>query len=152
MAFGNEPVRDGKSIGEQAIIEKAEKVLVKKALVEYEFAEDAFESWSSQLPRVLKELHDSLESLVETHCMFEKCIVNLKENSYRVTRDARRLKRVEFERALRSCKRQRRLVLAAERRIIKEGYMREILQAAFDRVQIAITENMKQAKEMLSMC
>ncbi|KAK1657434.1 hypothetical protein BDP55DRAFT_721442 [Colletotrichum godetiae] len=120
-------------------------------LLNYKPEED-MRSWKNQSPMVLGQLQLFLEALVAAHDEAEDCITDLEigGDSYFAKRWRHR-KRVKYTKGLAVYKAQRKAVLKIEMRIIRGGNMGEALQAAFDRVQIALIENMVRVNSLLSM-
>lgn len=77
-------------------------------------------------------------------------MIDLEIDTY-LTKRWRRRKRVKYTRGLAVYKAQRKAVLKIEIGVIRDGNMEEALQAAFDRVQIALIENMARVNVLLSM-
>ncbi|KAK1621741.1 hypothetical protein BDP81DRAFT_455938 [Colletotrichum phormii] len=122
-----------------------------KPLLNYKPEED-MRSWKNQSPIFLAQLQLFLEALVAAHDEAEDCITDLDigGDSYLAKRRRRR-KRVKYTKGLAVYKNQSKAVLEIEMRVIRGGNMGEALQAAFDRVQTALIENMVRVNLLLSM-
>ncbi|KAL0778874.1 hypothetical protein CaCOL14_005132, partial [Colletotrichum acutatum] len=106
--------------------------------------------WKNQSPVVLWQLHLFIEALVAAHDEAEDCMIDLDIDAY-LTKRWRRRKRVKYTRGLAVCKAQQKAVAKIEMGVIRDGNMGEALQAAFDRIQIALIENTTRVNFLLSM-
>ncbi|KAK1722215.1 uncharacterized protein CLUP02_02876 [Colletotrichum lupini] len=106
--------------------------------------------WKNQSPVVLWQLQLFLDALVAAHDEVGDYMIDLDIDAY-LTKRWRRRKRVKYTRGLAVYKAQRKAVLKIEMEVIRGGNMGQTLQAAFDRVQIALIENMTRVNLLLSM-
>ncbi|KAF4774843.1 hypothetical protein HER10_EVM0003991 [Colletotrichum scovillei] len=120
-----------------------------KPLLAYRLEEEML-LWKNQSPIVLWQLQLFLDALVAAHDEAEDCTIDLDIDAY-LTKRWRRRQRVKYTRGLAVYKAQRKAILKIEMGVIRDGNMGEALQAAFDRVQIALIENMTRVNLLLSM-
>ncbi|EXF82388.1 hypothetical protein CFIO01_01848 [Colletotrichum fioriniae PJ7] len=141
------------TVEDDVLEDRFEKVGVsqetEKPLLAYKPEEEMF-LWKNQSPIVLWQLQLFLEALVAAHEEAEDCMIDLEIDTY-LTKRWRRRKRAKYTRGLAVYKAQRKAVLKIEIGVIRDGNMGEALQAAFDRVQIALIENMTRVNVLLSM-